>query len=128
MQGVNTESQGQKSKVQEKSTKGGSGLEKGHQINYEIVLGFLGELRASRMLGFTKNLNHEIFLSFTKLNYSYSEQGETEIWSEGNHCREVWECSYSADALSKELLLGQSERVVEYDRVGRFIKGQVSSK
>lgn len=30
------------------------------------------------------------------------------------------------DALPAELLLGQSEREVEYDRAGRIIKGQVN--
>jgi pre-mRNA-processing factor SLU7 len=29
------------------------------------------------------------------------------------------------DELPRELLLGQSERQVEYDRAGRIIKGQV---
>lgn len=33
----------------------------------------------------------------------------------------------AAEVLPRELLLGQSEKVVEYDRVGRIIKGQVWS-
>lgn len=32
------------------------------------------------------------------------------------------------EVLPKELLLGQSEKEVEYDRAGRVIKGQVRSK
>lgn len=31
----------------------------------------------------------------------------------------------SVEALPRELLLGQSEREIEYDRAGRIIKGQV---
>lgn len=32
----------------------------------------------------------------------------------------------TADPLPKELLLGQSEKEVEYDRAGRIVKGQAS--
>jgi len=31
----------------------------------------------------------------------------------------------SEDTIPRELLLGQSEREIEYDRTGRIIKGQV---
>lgn len=33
----------------------------------------------------------------------------------------------SEEAIPRELLLGQSEREVEYDRAGRIIKGQVNN-
>jgi pre-mRNA-processing factor SLU7 len=34
----------------------------------------------------------------------------------------------SEEEIPRELLLGQSERQVEYDRAGRIIKGQVNIK
>lgn len=33
----------------------------------------------------------------------------------------------SEEPIARELLLGQSEREIEYDRTGRIIKGQVST-
>ena len=33
----------------------------------------------------------------------------------------------TTDRLPKELILGQSEKEVKYDRAGRIVKGQVSS-